>query len=105
MKRRTVALLLNAFLLPGLGQLYLGRKAVGVAILLVANLFLLLGLFLLLKGAAPLIASQMTTGKIDPAEVLAAIDSVAGYGRALLLAFLLLWGYALVDLLKNGPTN
>ena len=105
MNRRTIALLLNAFLLPGLGQLYLGRKVVGIVILLVANLFLLLGLFLLLKGAAPLIAAQMATGKIDPAEVLAAIDSVAGYGRALLFAFVLLWGYALVDLLKNGPKN
>ena len=105
MNRKTIALLLNAFLLPGLGQIYLGRKVAGIVILMLANLFLLLGLFVLLKGASPVIATQMATGKIDPAEVLAAIDSVAGSGRALLFAFVLLWGYALVDVIKNGPKN
>lgn len=101
MSRTARALLLNAFVLPGLGQLYVGRKVAGIAILLLVNLLLLLALFVLLKGASPLIAAKMTSGSLASGDILAALDSVAGYGRALLFAFVLVWGFALVDLLRN----
>ena len=41
MNRRRTALLLNGLVLPGLGQLYLGRKTIGIAIIMLVNLLLL----------------------------------------------------------------
>lgn len=102
MNRRTRALLLNAFILPGAGQLYMGSKLKGIAIILLVNLLLLLALFVLLKAASPLIAAQMTSGRISPDELLSGLENVAGYGRALLAAFVLLWGYALLDIYRSS---
>lgn len=101
MSRTVRALLLNAFVLPGLGQLYLGRKVAGIALILLVNLLLLLALFVVLKGASPLIAAKMTSGSLGSAEVLAALEGVSGYGRALLCAFVVVWGYALIDLFRR----
>jgi hypothetical protein len=103
MNRKLRALLLNAFVLPGLGQLYLGRKNTGIVLILLVNLLLLLALFVVLKGASPLIAAHMTSGSLGSGDILAALDSVAGYGRAVLVAIVLVWGYALVDLLRRPP--
>ena len=58
MTRKRTALLLSALVLPGLGQLYLGRKGAGIAIIMVLNLLLLLALFVVLKGLGPVIACQ-----------------------------------------------
>jgi TM2 domain-containing membrane protein YozV len=85
MNRKRTALLLNALVLPGLGQLYLGRKAIGIAIILLVNLLLLLGLFVLLKGLAPVIAAQAVS---------------SGFGKALLGGFALLWLASLIDVMK-----
>lgn len=103
MNRTTRALLLNALVLPGLGQLYLGSKLKGVAILLLVNLFLLLALFVLLKAASPIIVAQMTSGRISPEELLSVLEGVTGYGRSLLVAFVLVWGYALFDVFTTVP--
>jgi len=101
MSRKIRALLLNAFVLPGLGQLYLGRKVAGIVIILLVNLLLLLALFVVLKGASPLIAAQMTSGSLGSGDIIAALDSVAVYGRALLAAIVLIWAYALVDIIRH----
>lgn len=101
MSRKVRALLLNAFVLPGLGQLYLGRKVSGISLILLVNLLLLLALFVLLKGASPLIAAQMASGSLGSSDILTALDSVAGYGRALLIAIALVWGYALIDIFRQ----
>jgi len=100
MKRKRKALLLNALLLPGLGQLYLGRKATGIAIIMLVNLLLLLGLFVLLKGLAPIIAAKAVPGTISPAEIPTALQGVGGFGKGLLAGFALLWSYALVDIIR-----
>ena len=67
MNRKKTALLLNALVLPGLGQLYLGRKASGIAIIMLVNLLLLLALFVLMKGLSPVIAAQAVSGTISAA--------------------------------------
>ncbi len=103
MKRTVIALLLSAFVLPGLGQLYLGRKVKGVAMLLITNLLMLLALFVLLKGLGPVIAAKLASGAIiSPDEVLASLHGVSGFGQALLAGFVLVWGYSVVDILKSG---
>ena len=101
MNRKVRALLLNAFVLPGLGQIYLGRKVAGIALILLVNLLLVLALFVVLKGASPLIAEQMTAGSLKSGDIISALDSVAVYGRALLAAIVLVWAYALVDIIRH----
>jgi TM2 domain-containing membrane protein YozV len=100
MNRKKCALMLNALVLPGLGQLYLGRKATGIAIIMLVNLLLLLALFVLMKGLAPVIAAQAVSGSISAQEVYAALHGVAGFGKALLAGFALLWVFSIVDVLK-----
>jgi TM2 domain-containing membrane protein YozV len=101
MSRKTTALLLTALVVPGLGHLYLGRKVAGIAIILLVNLILLFGLFILLKGLAPVIAAQAVPGTISAAEIQAALGGVAGFGKALLAGFALLWGFSIIDIARS----
>lgn len=101
MNRKRTALLLNALVLPGLGQLYLGRKAIGIAVIMLVNLLLLLALFVLLKGLAPAIAAQAVSGKVSAEEIHAALLGSAGFGKALLAGFALLWACALADIMRH----
>ncbi len=99
MKRTLNAVLLSALILPGLGQLYLGRKGRGIVLVLLVNLLLLLSVFVLLRGLSPVIASQMISGSINSEAVLSALDNASGFGRALLAGFALLWAYSVGDIL------
>ena len=101
MNRKRNALLLSALVLPGLGQLYLGRKVTGITIIMLLNLLLLLMLFVLMKGLAPVIAAQAVSGSISAREVYAALDGVAGYGKSLLAGFALLWAFSIIDIMKT----
>lgn len=103
MNKKISALLLSALVLPGLGQLYLGRKVMGGILLLLVNLILLLGLFVLLRGLSPVIASQLAGGAISitPAEVMKSLDNTTGFGKAVLAAFFLVWTVSVVDILRT----
>lgn len=101
MKRTLTAVLLSALVLPGLGQLYLGRKARGIAIILLVNLLLLLTVFVLMKGLAPVIAAKMISGTFTPHDVLDALHGVTGFAQSLLAGFGLIWLYAIADLLLS----
>lgn len=109
MKRTITAVLLSALVLPGLGQLYLGRKARGIIIIMLVNLLLLLTVFILLKGLAPVIASKMAAGTFSAQDVLSALRGVTGFAQALLAGFGLLWVYSIVDLVvcrdNDGPSE
>ncbi len=99
MTRKSRALLMTALILPGLGQLYLGRTARGIALILLTNLLLLLALVVLLKAAAPALSARLASGAVSPADIMTGLEVSAGYGRALLGAFVLLWGGAVADIL------
>jgi TM2 domain-containing membrane protein YozV len=101
MNRKKTALLLNALVLPGLGQLYLGRKEIGIALIMLVNLLLLLALFVLLKGLAPVIAAKAVSGGSSTQEVYAGLQGVAGFGKALLAGLALLWVFSIVDVIKT----
>ncbi|MEI7818191.1 MAG: hypothetical protein WCI45_13470 [Desulfuromonadales bacterium] len=102
MNRKLTALLLSALVLPGLGQLYLGRKMIGGIIIVLVNFVLILALFVLLRGLSPVIASQIAGGAISitPAEVLKALDGAAGFGKVVLAAFFVLWTFSVVDVIR-----
>lgn len=96
------ALLLSALVLPGLGQLYLGRKMAGGILIVLVNVILLLALFVLLRGLSPVIAAQIAGGAISitPSEVMKALDGATGFGKAVLAAFFLVWTFSVVDVLR-----
>ena len=102
MNKKVTALLLSALVLPGFGQLYLGRKAVGGILIVLVNLVLLLALFVLLRGLSPVIANQIAGGAISitPSEVIKALDGAAGFGKGVLVAFCAVWLFSVVDILK-----
>lgn len=102
MNKKMTALLLSALVLPGLGQLYLGRKAVGGILLILVNLVLLLALFVLLRGLSPVIAAQIAGDAISitPAEVIQALEGSKGFGKAVLAAFFLLWTFSIADIIN-----
>lgn len=107
MKRTVIALLLNAFVLPGAGQLYLGRKVKGVVLVMAINLLLLAALFLMLKISTPVVAAHLSGTPITPQQVLAAIQPYALWAKLLLSALLAVWGFGLVDLISalRAPSN
>ena len=102
MNKKLTALLLSALVLPGLGQLYLGRKLAGGIIIVLINLVLLLALFVILRGLSPVIAAQIAGGAISitPSEVMNALEGATGFGKAVLAAFFLVWAFSVVDIIR-----
>jgi TM2 domain-containing membrane protein YozV len=102
MNKKLTALLLSALVLPGLGQLYLGRKLVGCILLVIVNLLLLLALIVLLRGLSPVLANQIAGDAISitPSEVMKALDGAKGFGKTVLAAIFLVWIFSIADILK-----
>jgi len=100
--KKISALLLSALVLPGLGQLFLGRKMIGGFLIVLVNLILLLAVFVLLRGLSPLIAAKIAGGaiSISPTEVMKSIDGTTGFGKAVLASFFLVWTFSVVDILR-----
>lgn len=95
---------LSAFVLPGLGQLCLGRRLKGGIMLLLDNVFILTALFLALRSASKLFAAK--GGRMDAETVLAAIQTDAPFARWVLGAFMILWVYGIVDaMMDKGLSN
>jgi TM2 domain-containing membrane protein YozV len=87
---------LSAFVLPGLGQLYRGRKVKGGAMIMLDNLFILGGLFIALRSAGKVLAAK-AGGGMGAENLLAAIQTDAPYARYVLAGFLILWAYGIID--------
>jgi len=104
MKRILIALLLNACILPGAGQLYIGRKVKGVVLVMAVNLLLLAALFFMLKISSPVIAAHLSGTAITPQQIMAAVQPYAFWAKLLLSALLAVWGYGLIDLLSAFRT-
>ena len=102
MNKKLMALLLSALVLPGLGQLYLGRKMVGGIIIVLVNLVLIMALFVLLRGLSPVIAAQIAGGAISitPADVIKSLDGASGFGKVVLAGFFLVWTFSIVDIIR-----
>jgi TM2 domain-containing membrane protein YozV len=103
MNKKLTAFLLSALVLPGLGQLYLGRKMLGGIFIVLVNFVIILALFVLLRGLSPVIAAKIAGGAITitPSEVMKALDGVAGLGKVVLIAFCALWLLSVVDILRQ----
>ena len=105
MAKRFKGVALSAFVLPGLGQLYLGRRVKGGVMLLFDNIFILAALFVALRSAGKLLVAR-TGGGLDAEKVLSSIQADAPYARWILGGFLILWIYGVVDAaLDKGRSN
>jgi len=98
MKRPIIALLLSGLILPGLGQLYLGRRNKGIALIMAVNLLLLAALFFVMKIASPVIGAYLTGTPLTPALILQQLQPYNFWAKLLLAAVFGLWGFGLVDL-------
>lgn len=101
MKTNLKAVLLSAFLLPGIGQLYKGEKLKGAFFLVLVNIFLLAALFLVLKKMGNFLLTARLSG---PEEALKLLDTITKSSPEigwLLTAFALIWGVAVVDAAKG----
>jgi len=98
LKTKTRALLLNALLMPGLGQIYLGKRWKGVALVVAVNILLLAGLLLLFRTASPLIAAQALNSVVNTDEIATALESSVPFAKWIFACFALVWGYALIDI-------
>jgi hypothetical protein len=100
MNKKIKSVALSALVLPGLGQLYLGRRVKGGVMILLDNLFILAGLFIGLRSAGKLMLASKV-GTVDPEQVLAGIKADNPYATWVLGGFLVLWVYGVVDALMD----
>jgi len=102
MKKKVKSVILSALVLPGLGQLYMGRKVKGGIMLFLDNLFILGALAVVLRSAGKILAAGGAEAP-DPAQLLQAVHQDAPFVRWLTAGFVLLWGFGVVDaLLSKG---
>lgn len=94
--------LLSAFVLPGIGQIYQGRKLRGGIIIVMVNLFLLGALGLVLRAIGRIAASSAAGVAIDRNMVMQALQQDGTGGRWLLAAFIVLWIFSTIDALIGG---
>ncbi len=96
MGNKIKAVALSALVLPGLGQLYRGSRVKGGVMILLDNVFILGGLFIAMRSAGKLMLAARGQG-MDAEHVLASIQTDSPYAKWLMVGFLLLWVYGVVD--------
>jgi hypothetical protein len=103
MNSAIIAILLSAFLFPGIGQVYKGEVRKGVFLLLSASLLLVvlvLGFVILYSYAYAAIVSQVTSPEaIEPAQLQQLLVTVITHPFILFTFGLLLatWAYGIID--------
>jgi len=97
MKTTVKCVALSAFVLPGLGQLYRGRRLKGGIMILLDNLFILVALFIAMRSVGKMLAAGSSGAALDAEKLLAGVRVDAPYASWVLGGFLLLWVYGVVD--------
>jgi hypothetical protein len=97
MNKNIKAMLLSAFVLPGIGQLYKGEKVKGAVFLLLVNIFLLASIFIVLKKMGSFLLTAKISGPEEALKVLESITASSPEIGWLLAGFAVLWGVAVVD--------
>jgi TM2 domain-containing membrane protein YozV len=101
MKQNVKAALLSAFILPGVGQIFLGRRLKGGILILLVSILLLALFVLALVGFRDLIQAYSVSGGADSAVIRA---HLRGWLPAVLLlggALAAVWIYGIVDALRG----
>ena len=109
-RSQKIAILLNAFGMPGMGQFYLGRKLTGSLWMGMALVFLSGGLIRYMAVIFHLLAAHKHPGHSPSLNPLPVMKQAWAYDRSVLLAFLLglflIWLLAILDLIwKRTPSQ
>ena len=80
MKKRIKCVALSALVLPGLGQLYLGRRLKGGVMILLDNIFILAALYIAMRSVGKMMLAG-AGGVMDPEKVLAMVRADAPYAN------------------------
>lgn len=99
------ALLLSAFILPGLGQLSKGDKIKGFILILLVNIFLLGALFLVIQGLGPAIVAAKLSGPAEAQRLLEELPAKAPVAKWLIAGFVGLWLYSAIDAAIRPPSR
>jgi hypothetical protein len=91
------AVLLSAFILPGIGQLYKGEKVKGAVFLVLVNVFLLASIFIVMKKMGSFLLTARISGSEEALKLLENITASSPEIGWLLSGFAILWGVAVVD--------
>ena len=105
MKLNIKAMLLSAFLLPGIGQLYKGEKVKGGVFLVLVNIFLLAALFVVMKKMGSFLLTAQSAGTTEAMKLLETITRSSPEIGWLLSGFAMLWGIAVVDAAMEKPSH
>jgi hypothetical protein len=97
MNKNIKAILLSAFVLPGMGQLYKGEKVKGAIFLLLVNMFLLASIFIVLKKMGAFLLTARISGREEALKLLESITASSPEIGWLLSGFAVLWGVSVVD--------
>jgi TM2 domain-containing membrane protein YozV len=95
------AILLTAFVLPGLGQISLGHKVRGILLIMVTTLLTLPALFLLMKGVSVIMAFKMSGAEIGVEELQTALGAYAWPAKIVIGSFIFIWVFSVVDVVST----
>jgi hypothetical protein len=91
------AVLLSAFILPGIGQLYKGEKVKGAVFLVLVNILLLASIFIVMKKMGSFLLTARISGSEEALKLLERITASSPEIGWLLSGFAVLWGVSVVD--------
>lgn len=111
MKNETKAILLSAFVLPGLGHLYIKKYFSGLLLALLALLALCFLVYVAVQSASSIVEqilvgnSDLDLANLDLAALLEMVKMQSGVAQAGLttyvtMALLLIWALSLADLVR-----
>lgn len=102
MKENIKAALLSGLVLPGLGQIFRGRRLKGGILVLLVTVLLLAALFVLASVFRDLLHAARLAGGMDGAMLAERLRAWAPSALLMGIAFLCLWCYAVADALLDS---
>ena len=98
-------MLLSAFILPGLVQLYKWERIKGAICLVLVNIFLLAALFIVMKGMGSFLLTAKVSGPEAALDLLDKVRNDSPLVTILMTGFVFLWFASVVDALLATPSG
>lgn len=103
MQKAFKAVILSAFVLPGMGQLYKGQKVKGAIFLVLVNVFFLAAVAVVLRKMGSFLLTARINGVTDAMRTLEEIRQNSPEIGWLLSGLAILWGAAVIDAAVSKP--
>jgi hypothetical protein len=104
--RKTInAVLLSAFVLPGLGQICKGQKVKGAIFLALVNVFFLATLVIVMRKMGNFLLAARMSGAQEAMQALESIRQNSPEIGWLLAGLAILWGAAVIDAAISKPAE